>query len=66
MTMRGYNLDGVKMICFECDNCQDHIETGTKDFETALLSMEYDFHWTGIKYNGVWFNYCPDCKSHAK
>ena len=48
-------------IIFECDGCDEIVETNETDFETALaIAKEAGFRVT--KYKGEWMHFCSTCK----
>lgn len=53
-------------IVFICDDCDvAFVETGETSFELALQAFREDEEgkkWENKAEDGVWVNYCPDCK----
>lgn len=51
-------------IVFECDACNDTLETATSNFDSArnILRME---HWQARKVGDVWSHYCEGCSKEA-
>jgi tRNA U54 and U55 pseudouridine synthase Pus10 len=46
------------LIVFECDYCDDTIETGTADFDDAMEKFR-DEGWHSRKVGGDWKHACP-------
>lgn len=50
-------------IVFECDsdNCLEHIETGTEQWENAKQVFDRA-GWRAVHMHGTWEHYCPTCR----
>jgi Fe2+ or Zn2+ uptake regulation protein len=48
-------------IVFECDSCNEVLETETSDFDDALSILKRE-EWKAEKIGGVWIHACPECK----
>lgn len=47
-------------IIFECDSCDETLETETKDFDDARLMLESE-GWKARNIADVWLHGCPKC-----
>lgn len=47
-------------IVFECDSCDEVLETGERDFQIAWTLAQED-GWTSRKIGGDWQHSCPNC-----
>lgn len=47
-------------VVFECDSCDEVLETGVRDFQVAW-AMASDEGWTSRKHGDVWLHGCPNC-----
>lgn len=52
-----------KRLVFECDACEEVLDSGATEFLEALDDLRAE-HWVARKneQTGVWRHYCPDCK----
>jgi hypothetical protein len=48
-------------IAWECDGCDEVLETGTDDFEQARGELRAE-RWDTRKVDGEWNHYCPACR----
>jgi hypothetical protein len=51
-------------IVFECDNCNELIETGEEEFHPAY-QLAKDEGWKAQKSGSEWVHYCPDCTTRG-
>jgi hypothetical protein len=49
------------LIVFECDDCQETLETGTHDWYEALGRMR-EAGWRSEREGDQWRHRCPDCQ----
>jgi hypothetical protein len=50
-------------IVFECDDCNDVLDTGTESFREAIENMHAE-GWTAHRIDdGVWEHKCRSCSS---
>jgi predicted RNA-binding Zn-ribbon protein involved in translation (DUF1610 family) len=47
-------------IIFECDVCGDTLESDTRDFNEALLTLKNE-SWSARKIGSDWVHSCPEC-----
>jgi len=47
-------------ILFECDSCEEVLNTDTADFNEARAMMQRD-GWHARKFGQDWIHGCPDC-----
>lgn len=52
-------------IVFICDDCDDHLESGSGDFETANATRREE-GWATRQIGGVWQNFCPGCRGGSR
>lgn len=50
------------VITFECDGCDDALDTGTDDFREAREELTAQRWQTRKGGEDVWLHYCPRCK----
>jgi hypothetical protein len=48
-------------IVFECDSCNEVLETETSDFVEALTILKRE-EWDARKIGAQWIHTCPECK----
>jgi hypothetical protein len=48
-------------IVFECDSCNEVLETETSDFVEALMILKRE-EWDARKIGDLWIHICPECK----
>jgi len=48
-------------IVFECDSCNEVLETATGDFDDALAILKRE-EWKAQKIGQVWIHACPNCE----
>lgn len=54
-------------ISFQCDECEDVLETNTDDFGDARLELKSE-RWVAVKdeeHEDGWAHYCAQCKAPA-
>lgn len=47
-------------IDVHCDTCPAGLETGTKDFSEARVTMREE-GWKARRIDDQWLHFCPDC-----
>ncbi len=47
-------------ILSECDSCEEVLDSGADDFDTARLMMRRE-GWSARKIAGEWLHGCPRC-----
>ena len=50
------------IIAFECDGCDEALDTGTADFNEAREELKAERWQTRNGGGDVWLHYCPSCK----
>jgi hypothetical protein len=48
------------VILFECDSCDEVLDTETKDFDEALANLRRA-EWSARKIGRDWIHGCPKC-----
>jgi hypothetical protein len=48
-------------IVFECDSCNEVLETETSNFVEALTILKRE-EWDARKIGAQWIHTCPECK----
>lgn len=48
-------------VVFECDGCDETLETGEDEFAAAMAMFRRD-GWKAEKVGGDWVHLCPRCK----
>ncbi|CCE05822.1 hypothetical protein BRAS3843_1480053 [Bradyrhizobium sp. STM 3843] len=48
-------------IIWQCDSCEDVLETGTPDFDDARAIMQRK-QWKAQKIGRDWIHACPECE----
>lgn len=48
-------------VVFECDACDEVLDTGEDDFQTALAQMKRE-RWKVEKVGSDWVHTCPSCR----
>ena len=48
-------------IVFECDSCDETLETGTEEFRDAWAHAQRE-GWRAKKIGTVWTHACPGCE----
>jgi hypothetical protein len=52
-------------ITFECDTCQEELDTGDEDF-TQALGLLREERWTIMKIGEDWFHFCSfECQKEG-
>lgn len=51
-------------IVFECDGCDETIETGESEWADARAEFRRN-DWRAEKVGNDWTHLCPDCQEHA-
>lgn len=52
-----------RAIVFECDACDETLETGESEFPDAMAHFRRD-GWKAEKVGTDWTHLCPDCRKH--